>query len=63
MRQWQDLFYEERYSSTAMTNPNFVKFAESFHCEGLKCTTKSVSQRRLPCYLAEPPTIRHVPPP
>jgi len=28
VKQWQDLFYEERYSGTPMTNPDFVKFAE-----------------------------------
>jgi len=28
VKQWQDLFYEERYSGTVMKNPDFVKFAE-----------------------------------
>jgi len=28
VKQWQDLFYEERYSQTKMVNPDFVKFAE-----------------------------------
>jgi len=28
VKQWQDLFYEERYSQTEMINPDFVKFAE-----------------------------------
>ena len=36
VRQWQDLFYEERYSGTAMKNPDFVKMAESFDCKGLR---------------------------
>jgi len=30
VKQWQDLFYEERYSATKQFNPDFVKFAESW---------------------------------
>ena len=38
--QWQDLFYDKRYSHTAMTgNPDFVKLAESMHCKALRCTS------------------------
>ncbi|KAG5455840.1 MAG: thiamine diphosphate-binding protein [Olpidium bornovanus] len=33
---WQDLFYERRYSATQMTNPDFVKLAESMGCMGLR---------------------------
>ena len=40
VRQWQDLFYEERYSGTEMVNPDFVKLAEAMHCAGLRCTTR-----------------------
>ena len=36
VKQWQDLFYEQRYSGTKMTNPDFVKFAESMGCRGLR---------------------------
>jgi acetolactate synthase-1/2/3 large subunit len=28
VRQWQDFFYDKRYSQTQMVNPDFVKFAE-----------------------------------
>jgi acetolactate synthase-1/2/3 large subunit len=28
VKQWQDLFYDKRYSGTEMTNPDFIKFAE-----------------------------------
>lgn len=41
VKQWQDLFYEERYSGTPMKNPNFVKFAEAMNCEGLRCSEES----------------------
>jgi|EP01046_Picozoa_sp_COSAG06_P049816 acetolactate synthase-1/2/3 large subunit len=40
VRQWQDLFYEERYSGTEMVNPDFVKLAEAMHCAGLRCRTR-----------------------
>jgi thiamine pyrophosphate-dependent acetolactate synthase large subunit-like protein len=44
VRQWQDLFYEERYSGTAMVNPDFVKLAEAMHCAGLRCRTRKGKQ-------------------
>ena len=37
VRQWQDIFYEERYSGTEMVNPDFVKMAETAAIEGLPC--------------------------
>ena len=41
VRQWQELFHEERYSHTDLsdTNPDFVKLAEAHHCVGLRATT------------------------
>ncbi|KXS12255.1 acetolactate synthase [Gonapodya prolifera JEL478] len=36
VKQWQDLFYKQRYSGTQMTNPDFVKFAESMGCKGIR---------------------------
>jgi len=41
VKQWQDLFYEERYSSTAMVNPDFKKLAQAMGCKGLSCSLKS----------------------
>ena len=40
VRQWQQLFFHKRYSSTQMTNPNFVQIAKGFFIKG-----KSVSKR------------------
>jgi len=42
VRQWQTLFYEERYSNTSLHTharriPDFVKLAEAFGCIGLRC--------------------------
>ncbi|SNX85006.1 probable acetolactate synthase [Melanopsichium pennsylvanicum] len=35
--QWQDLFYEKRYSHTEMHNPDFVKLAESMGVKAIRC--------------------------
>ena len=40
VKQWQDLFYQRRYSQTTMRNPNFAAMAEAFGVKGLKCTDK-----------------------
>lgn len=34
VRQWQELFFDERYSQVALKNPNFVKIAEGFGVPG-----------------------------
>ena len=31
VRQWQDLFFDKRYASTKLVNPDFVKIAEGFN--------------------------------
>ncbi|KAF0160303.1 MAG: ilvG [Syntrophaceae bacterium] len=42
VRQWQELFYEKRYSHTDMTYaPDFVKLAEAFGIIGLRATKPS----------------------
>ena len=42
VRQWQELFYERRYSYTCLegTQPDFVKLAESYGAAGMKITKK-----------------------
>ncbi|WP_256447210.1 acetolactate synthase large subunit [Acrocarpospora catenulata] len=41
VRQWQTLFYDERYSNTNLQTarriPDFVKLAEAYGCVGLRC--------------------------
>lgn len=34
VRQWQEMFFEERYSFTEMQNPDFVAIARAYHIEG-----------------------------
>jgi acetolactate synthase-1/2/3 large subunit len=36
VRQWQELFFEKRYSETSLLNPDFVKVAEGFGITGRK---------------------------
>jgi acetolactate synthase-1/2/3 large subunit len=38
VRQWQQLFYERRYSATPMTAPDFVKLADAYGALGLRAT-------------------------
>jgi acetolactate synthase-1/2/3 large subunit len=40
VRQWQTLFYDERYSNTNLHSvriPDFVKLADAYGCVGLRC--------------------------
>ena len=40
VRQWQSLFYNERYSNTDLQShrvPDFVKLADAYGCYGLRC--------------------------
>ena len=41
IKQWQDLFYDKRYSSARMKNPNFAMMAESFGIKGIRCDNKA----------------------
>jgi acetolactate synthase-1/2/3 large subunit len=38
VKQWQDLFYDERYSHTEMHNPDFVALTDAMNCKGFRCT-------------------------
>ncbi|MFC4220126.1 biosynthetic-type acetolactate synthase large subunit [Flagellimonas marina] len=41
VRQWQELFFERRYASTVMTNPDFVKIAEGYHIKSKRVVERS----------------------
>jgi acetolactate synthase-1/2/3 large subunit len=41
VRQWQEFFYEKRYSATPMKSPDFVKLAEAHGLTGLRVTERS----------------------
>lgn len=40
VRQWQDIFYNKRYSGTPLFNPDFVKIAEAYGIPGRAVTRK-----------------------
>ncbi len=40
VRQWQEFFYEERYQSTPMFNPDFVKLAEAYGIPAMRVTSR-----------------------
>ena len=40
VRQWQQLFFEKRYASTEMTNPDFVKIAEGYQLKAERVTDR-----------------------
>ena len=41
VRQWQQLFFDKRYASTEMTNPDFVTISKGYYIEA-----KRVSKRK-----------------
>jgi len=49
VQQWQDLFYEERYSHTQQVNPDFVKLGEAMRVKAVRCS----NAEELPEKLAE----------
>ena len=40
VRQWQELFWQERYSETVMNNPDFVKIAAAYRIPGRAVETR-----------------------
>ena len=40
VRQWQELFFDERYSETHLKNPDFVKIADAYNIRGRKVTLR-----------------------
>ena len=60
VRQWQQLFFDKRYSFTDIKNPNFLKIAEGYGIKGHKVTAREELQEGLntlvnnrECYLLE----------
>lgn len=41
VRQWQQLFFDKRYASTEMTNPDFVAIAKGYHLPARRVTKRS----------------------
>src|SRR5271154_6562008 len=41
VRQWQEFFYDGRYSSTPLLSPDFVKLADAFGIQGMSVRTRA----------------------
>src|SRR5690606_12896894 len=41
IRQWQQLFYDKNYSSSAMTQPDFCKLADAYGIRAIRVETKA----------------------
>lgn len=52
VKQWQDLFYEKRYSQSKMKNPNFAAMAESCGVRGIRCEAKGDVEKTIKDMLA-----------
>ena len=58
VRQWQELFYEKRYSCTGMDHaPDFVKLAEAYGAVGLRATKPEEVETVLAKGLFSPNTV------
>lgn len=44
VRQWQEIFYEERYQSTPMFNPDFVMLAQAYGIPAMRVTRRDQMQ-------------------
>ena len=49
--QWQDLFYDARYSHTRMHNPDFVKLAEAMGVKALRCSSSEELEGKMKEFL------------
>jgi len=41
VRQWQELFYDKRYESTRLVNPDFVKLVEAYGVRAWRATNRA----------------------
>ncbi|WP_102345070.1 biosynthetic-type acetolactate synthase large subunit [Bacillus sp. Marseille-P3661] len=48
VRQWQELFYDRRYSSVKIGSPDFAKLAEAYGAKGIKVTSKEQAEQIIP---------------
>ncbi|RSK28059.1 acetolactate synthase large subunit [Bacillus sp. HMF5848] len=62
VRQWQEIFYKERYSQSILTNqPDYLKLAEAYRIRGFEAKTESELQAALAEAFAHPgPTLLNI---
>lgn len=52
VRQWQELFFDKRYSQTKLINPDFIKLAEGFHITAAKVSKREELEKAVDLMLA-----------
>lgn len=51
VRQWQEMFFNERYSFTKMINPDFIKLAEAYSIRGMRVNNANELDKALDLFL------------
>ena len=61
VRQWQELFYDERYSATNLSdNPDFVAIAQAYGVRGLRASSRDELESAMRDFIEHPgPTLLH----
>ena len=54
VRQWQELFYEKRYASTPMVNPDFIKIAGAYDIPAQRVTSREHLAEAVEAMLSAP---------
>jgi len=54
VRQWQELFFEKRYSQVALANPDFTKLAEAYGIKAYTATKPEELRELLQAVLEHP---------
>lgn len=54
VRQWQELFFDQRYSYTALQNPDFVAIAQAYGIAAARVTTRETLSNALDEFLTSP---------
>ena len=57
VRQWQEFFYDGRYSATPLRSPDFVKLAEAHGLTGLRVTRREEVASAVAEARAQPGTV------
>jgi len=54
VRQWQELFFDKRYASTELINPDFIKLSEGFRIPATRVSERSNLSEAIDAMLAHP---------
>lgn len=57
VRQWQEMFYDKKYSATPLSSPDFVKLAEAYGLRGIHVNKRSEIQKAVEEARKDPRTV------